>query len=577
MSIDENGTDPTKLKNGGQQSRRWRSIWTRSGYFAPSRIESLLILLIAIVVGLWIYRHFVRGTYVELYEEYRIVSVTRDILAQDPAFPPAPGDTVTAQEDARRLFRALQLLKLLTEEDTLEGVTKQDSAVPAKIVFDALALDGTSNEERGPNKADRAKSTVAFTSTPTVEVVVRLVFNMGAASGYSQDPNEIRALADLVAAVLANQPGAAQSLRTELEKQRLGQPTRPPSEITKDLGTDLGTLSGFVFSAENPEPMSDLELIASLYQLAGVDRAYDPQKVEKDGKERPEGQARLRAMTKFLESLIERLRGDHKVKKIAKEIPLWKGYEQSIMWVLFWWTLLLLLYRGGRLIWIKRKYTRHFIKWLEETVVESMRDKIRNDKSLDDIRKEEAAFIRETYGDIEPTDPHRLFRLRDMAGRIALVAANCVSTHLRSQGVETFHAYCNETRKRENSNRWFIRYLTFALPAIGFIGTKRGIAGALSQADLIVRAQDPGAQAAAIGTVTSILGIAFTTTLIALMMGLLINLVNSAQSYAEAAVIDQIEESLAPLVNPARTIIASQLASAALSSEEKSPGNRKTL
>jgi hypothetical protein len=515
-----------------------------------------------------------------LYEDYRTASVTGEILAQDPAFPPlTAARTVPEPEEAARLFRALQLLKLITDEDTFEGVTAADAKLPATLIFRALELDGYRAGDRG------AEAPNSFSKGPTVDLIVHLVFHMGATSGQAQatpptgnsgaasavDADK-KALADLVAAVLANQPGASKTLREELAKLRSGQSNTTAHQLTEHLGPDLPFWSGLVFSPENPEPMNDIELIAALYQIAGVDKAYDvhvqkPAGIAGKGDaskkvdpRSPEGQSQLQAMTKFVGSLIERLRGNHDVKKTAKEIPLWKGYEQSVMWVLFWWTIYLLIYREVRR-WLAKSYVRAVVRDIHKTtddMLEALKDK---NAALASILNREAELIQLHYRDIRPTDPFHLFKVREMAGRIALLAANCVVSP-DTQAAEAFHDVCSETRKKESGNRWFIRYLTFALPAVGFIGTKRGIAGALSQADMIVRAQDPGAQAAAISTVTSILGIAFTTTLIALVMGLIINLINSAQMHTETALVDTLEESLAPLVNPARSVIGSHLPSA---------------
>ena len=59
-----------------------------------------------------------------------------------------------------------------------------------------------------------------------------------------------------------------------------------------------------------------------------------------------------------------------------------------------------------------------------------------------------------------------------------------------------------------------IRYLAWSIPSIGFIGTVMGISGALGHVD----------QAAAgdLSAVTSLLGTAFDTTLVALLLSILL-------------------------------------------------------
>lgn len=65
--------------------------------------------------------------------------------------------------------------------------------------------------------------------------------------------------------------------------------------------------------------------------------------------------------------------------------------------------------------------------------------------------------------------------------------------------------------KNEASNS-MVRYLIWAVPSIGFIGTVRGIGGALSQADQ--------ALAGDISGMTSSLGVAFNSTLVALFISI---------------------------------------------------------
>jgi len=85
----------------------------------------------------------------------------------------------------------------------------------------------------------------------------------------------------------------------------------------------------------------------------------------------------------------------------------------------------------------------------------------------------------------------------------------------------------------EQRSRWLINWSAAALPSIGFIGTVRGLLLALGNADSIVRATNALGQAAAITDVATQLSLAFTTTLVALLLGLVISLLNYWQVKAE--------------------------------------------
>jgi biopolymer transport protein ExbB/TolQ len=76
------------------------------------------------------------------------------------------------------------------------------------------------------------------------------------------------------------------------------------------------------------------------------------------------------------------------------------------------------------------------------------------------------------------------------------------------------HAYCSAEAERLESELSMIRYIAWAIPSIGFLGTVRGIGDALSQAHLAIEGNIFG--------VTRSLGVAFNSTLIALLVSLLL-------------------------------------------------------
>ena len=79
---------------------------------------------------------------------------------------------------------------------------------------------------------------------------------------------------------------------------------------------------------------------------------------------------------------------------------------------------------------------------------------------------------------------------------------------------ETSKAVCNSEADRLDSGLAMIRYIAWAIPAIGFIGTVRHIGDALLQAHKAVTGDISG--------VTSGLGIAFNATFVALLLTLIL-------------------------------------------------------
>ena len=76
------------------------------------------------------------------------------------------------------------------------------------------------------------------------------------------------------------------------------------------------------------------------------------------------------------------------------------------------------------------------------------------------------------------------------------------------------HAYCETEGERLESELSMIRYIAWAIPSIGFIGTVRGIGDALGQAHKAIEGDIFG--------VTRSLGVAFNSTLIALVISIVL-------------------------------------------------------
>jgi biopolymer transport protein ExbB/TolQ len=96
---------------------------------------------------------------------------------------------------------------------------------------------------------------------------------------------------------------------------------------------------------------------------------------------------------------------------------------------------------------------------------------------------------------------------------------------------EAGHAVCQAEAERLDSELSMIRYIAWAIPAIGFIGTVRGIGDALAEAHKAVTGDISG--------VTEGLGVAFNSTLVALLLSLLLMfLLHNLQLAQERLVLD---------------------------------------
>lgn len=119
------------------------------------------------------------------------------------------------------------------------------------------------------------------------------------------------------------------------------------------------------------------------------------------------------------------------------------------------------------------------------------------------------------------------FGLIVVLSRIALFLASTViaAVSQRPAALIPFDSRPVTAAQRDNefdrlaSSRWPIRIAVALLPALGFIGTVRGIMLTLSGADAIVWAETVNQRSAAISGLSADLGLAFATTLLALFFG----------------------------------------------------------
>ena len=110
-------------------------------------------------------------------------------------------------------------------------------------------------------------------------------------------------------------------------------------------------------------------------------------------------------------------------------------------------------------------------------------------------------------------------------------------THAIADASGAIRETCTSEGERLDSELSMVRYIAWAIPAIGFIGTVRGIGMALSEAYRAVEGDIAG--------VTDALGVAFNSTLVALLLSILLmflvhqlqlqqeRLVLGAQSFCE--------------------------------------------
>lgn len=109
-----------------------------------------------------------------------------------------------------------------------------------------------------------------------------------------------------------------------------------------------------------------------------------------------------------------------------------------------------------------------------------------------------------------PTDEREFLLPRALLGALQRFG----STHSITDVASVIKDICNTEADRLESELTIVRYIAWAIPSIGFLGTVRGIGEALGQAHRAVSGDIVG--------VTVSLGVAFNSTFIALVVSILI-------------------------------------------------------
>lgn len=197
-----------------------------------------------------------------------------------------------------------------------------------------------------------------------------------------------------------------------------------------------------------------------------------------------------------------------------------KDYEQQACFTLMFWVLMILAYK-------------YYLVQAEKSTL------LREER----YRGGSGLLRYGTSGNITLSDaPETLAHLEDSLEQQQEVKAQLLP-HLLAKGLERFiysgsiqeasdvvKARIDVAAERLDSELSIIRYIAWAIPSVGFIGTVRGIGAALAQADQALEGDISG--------VTSSLGLAFNSTLVALFISIfLMFFIHTLQSRQEGTIL----------------------------------------
>ncbi len=187
-----------------------------------------------------------------------------------------------------------------------------------------------------------------------------------------------------------------------------------------------------------------------------------------------------------------------------------RDYEQEACFILMFWAIAIMGYKGIATIRHRSLLNLDLIP-----LAEGMR-----------ILPEDTRDLSRQLQALPP------YQRNSLLPRALLAALHRFSTTRNIQDVASAtQAYCAAEGERLESELSMVRYIAWAIPSVGFIGTVRGIGDALGQAHKAIEGD--------IFDVTKSLGVAFNSTLIALLISIaLMFLLHQLQLLQERYVLD---------------------------------------
>lgn len=173
------------------------------------------------------------------------------------------------------------------------------------------------------------------------------------------------------------------------------------------------------------------------------------------------------------------------------------GYIQWLTFLAFYWGMFEVLWN--------LKLNKKERKFFEYPLLPKEEFQVLETSEVNQIRIKVAEYLREHKNETE-----RKFYLINLINKACIKFRSNLSV---SETFEVVTAQCRINATKAESGHSIIRYLAWAIPSVGFVGTVLGISQALGIAN-----------SGEIEVITATLGVAFDTTLIALILSLVLML-----------------------------------------------------
>jgi biopolymer transport protein ExbB/TolQ len=212
----------------------------------------------------------------------------------------------------------------------------------------------------------------------------------------------------------------------------------------------------------------------------------------------------------FLEEETRQMLADPKYEQERNFYVVLRDYEQEACFVLMFWALAILTFKGIVVYRQQRLLDQDLLK-LPDGLPVGVEDTVGLVQRIDELSQKTRTYLLPRA-------------LRTAIQRFA-------ATRNVQDSATSLRNVCESEGERMESELSTIRYIAWAIPSVGFIGTVRGIGAALSQANKAVEGDITG--------VTQSLGVAFNSTFIALVISIvLMFFIHQLQLMQERLVLD---------------------------------------
>lgn len=537
---------------------KYVSMLLKPYYLSINFWSTAILVLVSFVLGLCIYQNTMTSKQEDLMDAYAKADVICDILSENPQFAQGQCHTgykssqlndISKKQVASDSPFSIDVLSYLYEKADLYDPDEIDDP---KLLLDEKEMPGTAFLTLAFMAGDPEESRyLKLGETSSLQLIDHLAQKLGDEGCTGSDEQASSILVNKLAIGMSQVKPKGKTPMEALQE---------PCE-SKDIG-----ISGFVWEA-NKQAISDNDLLSYLWTVRHANRAelvysdldrtdqwaYSADKLTNVNKVslndlgeleivkndagaqsqyQPDDEAKKEisdVAMKFSQFLMGKIHSTENVAEKRKALVMYRGYEQQLMLCLLIFVLLVIFVR-----FLGRKGLEHLLRDLEKSVPEvpDTEDKV------EEYRKE---ALRAVDSKISEYDEKHF--ANNIVYKACIMVKNKLSSPLDGDVDKMRNALTLDTERLYNS-RWIVRWTAITIPAIGFVGTVRGILQSLSQADVIVWASNQSERAAAIGEISGELGLAFATTLIALVIGIGISIFNEHQSKNESDFVFMLEETM---------------------------------